>query len=145
MKVWVLMYTFWTGKIFLSFFCNFYDFLKKNLIFWKKYSFTQPLPQPNFTIGLGFLAIFQRPWVCQGLWKIEKPIKNCSRWSVEVWEYSFFQNPSFCQIGFSLNIAVVIHHNGPKCIRYEWILSLLCLDILWVLENMVWNHYFAVL
>ena len=49
------------------------------------------------------------------------------------------------QLGFSLNIAVVMHPNGPKCIRYELILSLLGLDTLWVLKNMVCSHYFAVL
>ena len=59
-------------------------FEEKNLIFWKNYSFTQPITQPNFTIGLGFLAIFHRPWVCWALWKIAKPFKNCTWWSVKL-------------------------------------------------------------
>ena len=29
------------------------------------------------------LGIFQRPWVCQGLWKIPKSAKNCTGWAVE--------------------------------------------------------------
>ena len=60
----------------------------------------------------------------------------------------FFRNLVFAkleQLGFSLNIAVVMHPNGPKYLRNEEILSLISLDTLWVLKNMVWSHYFAVL
>ena len=49
------------------------------------------------------------------------------------------------QLGFSLNIAVAMHSNGPKCLRNELILSLLGLDTLWLLKNMVWSHNIAVL
>ena len=41
-------------------------------------------PQPNFTKWLWFLAIFQRPWVYHGLWKIPKPQYFCTVWSVEI-------------------------------------------------------------
>ena len=65
------------------FFVFFTIFWKKNLKFWKNYSFIQSFPQPNFTIRLCFWAIFQRPWVCQGLWKIAKSSDICTQWSVE--------------------------------------------------------------
>ena len=66
------------------FFCSFGDFLKNEIEnSEKKYAFRQSFPQPNFTIGLGFLAIFQRPWVYQGLWKIAKSSENCTGWAVE--------------------------------------------------------------
>ena len=83
------------------YFSRFFENL--NSVFWKKYANFLTLPQPNFTTGLGFLAIFQRPWVCQGLWKIDEPIENCTWWSVEAWEYSFFRNLVFAkleQLGF---------------------------------------------
>ena len=73
-------------------------FEEKNLIFWKNYTFTQGFPQPNFTIGLGFLAIFHRPWVCWALWKIAKPFRNCTWWSVEAIVWIYPKNPFFWQI-----------------------------------------------
>ena len=140
-----IFYFFGIFTIFL-YFSRFFENL--NSVFWKKYANFLTLPQPNFTTGYGFLAIFQRPWVCQGLWKIDETIENCTWWSVEAWEYSFFKNLVFAKLeqpGFSLNIAGVMLPNGPKCLRNEWTLSLLGLDTLWVLKNMVWSHYFAVL
>ena len=87
---------------FLLFFLYFSRFFENlNSIFWKKYANFLTLPQPNFTTGYGFLAIFQRPWVCQGLWKIDETIENCTWWSVEAWEYSFFKNlPNWNNLGF---------------------------------------------
>ena len=58
-------------------------FEEKNLIFWKNYANFLTLPQQNFAIGLAFLAIFQRPWVYQGLWKIAKTSSNSTQLSVE--------------------------------------------------------------
>ena len=110
---------FWQFYYFF-YFSRFFENL--NSIFWKKYANFLTLPQPNFTTGYVFLAIFQRPWVCQGLWKIDEPIENCTWWSVEAWEYSFFRNLVFAkleQLGFSLNISVVMHPNGPKCLKNE--------------------------
>merc|ERR1719239_1424442 len=92
-----------------------------------------------------FLAIFHRPWVCQGLWKIAKPPKNCTGWPVEMSNPKMTSNLVFDKMAFSLNSAVVIHPNGPKCLRNEQIPSLLGQDTLWVLLTMVWSHYFAVL
>merc|ERR1719239_1753099 len=92
-----------------------------------------------------FLAIFQRPWVCQGLWKIAKPPKNCTGWPVEMSNQKMTSNLVFDEKTFSLNNTVVMHPNGPKCLRNEQILSLLGQDTLWVLLTMVWSHYFAVL
>ena len=45
--------------------------------------FIQSFPQPNFTIWLGFLAIFHTPPCTQGVWKIAKSWKNCTGWAVE--------------------------------------------------------------
>ena len=42
------------------------------------------IPQSNFTKRLWFLAIFQRPRVYHGLWKIPKPQYFCTVWSVEI-------------------------------------------------------------
>ena len=44
--------------------------------------FIQSFPQPNFTIGWGFLAIFHKPLVHWGLWKNPKPFRNGTCWSV---------------------------------------------------------------
>ena len=92
LKVQVLRYTFFKRKrwflIFLKFLTNFgkinSQFLKK-----RKNTFTHSFPQTNFTIGLVFLAICHRLWVCWGLWKIAKPFKNCTRWSVKLVVYFF--------------------------------------------------------
>ena len=46
-------------------------------------NFIQSFPQPNFTIWLGFLAIFHTPPCTQGVWKIAKSWKNCTGWAVE--------------------------------------------------------------
>ena len=108
--------------IFTIFFVFFPIFWKFKFHFLKKYANFLTLPQPNFITGYVFLAIFQRPWVCQGLWKIDETIENCTWWSVEAWEYSFFKNLVFAKLeqpGFSLNIAVVMLPNGPKCLRNE--------------------------
>ena len=77
-------------KIIFQIFLDFSPFFEeKNSFSEKNYSFTQALTQPNFTIGLGFLAIFHRPWVCWALWKIAKPFKNCTRWPVKLLVYFF--------------------------------------------------------
>ena len=49
------------------------------------------------------------------------------------------------QLVSSLNIAVEMHPNGPKCLGNEKILSLLGLGTPWVLKDMVWSQFFAVL
>ena len=40
-------------------------------------------------------------------------------WSVEMWEYLFSWNLFFDKLAFSLNMAVFMHPNGPKCLRNE--------------------------
>ena len=64
----------------------------------KKLTKSPPLTQPNFTKWLRFLAIFHRPWVCQGLWKIEKPQYFCTVWAVELWDWK-----KICPVHFSKN------------------------------------------
>ena len=61
----------------------------KNNVLKKEYSHASTDHQEQFLIGS---SIFHSPWHTQGLWKIEQPIKNCSWWSVEAWEYSFSWN-----------------------------------------------------
>ena len=83
MKVWVLRHTFLKEKKWFSFFWYFLRiFEKKYLIFWKNYAIILPLTEQNFTTWSGFLTIFHNSWVPWGLWKIAKPFKNCTWWSV---------------------------------------------------------------
>ena len=42
-------------------------------------------------------------------------------------------NPVFSRFGFSLDNSVALHPNSPKCIRNDWIPSLLGQDRLWLL------------
>ena len=94
--LWKFMYRriIFKKKKHVKFFLYFLRFFEKwNLNFWKNYTFIQSFPQPNFTIGMSFLAIFHRPWVCWGLWKIVKPLKNCTWWSVETIVWIFSWNP----------------------------------------------------
>ena len=88
-------------------------------VFFSKNRIFLVLPQQNFAIELAFLAIFHTSWVPWGVWKIAKPFKNCTWWSVEAWHYFFSRNLIFDKLAFSLNIAVLVHPNGPKCLRNE--------------------------
>ena len=87
--------------IFTIFFYFSWFFENLNSILWeKKYANFLTLRQTTRS------NIFSpRLWVCYGLWKIDQPIKNCSWWSVEAWEYSFFRTlflPNFNNLGFHL-------------------------------------------
>ena len=66
-------------------------------------------------------------------------------WPVETSNRKMTSNLVFDEMGFSLHNTVIMHANGPKCLRTERIPSLLGQDTLWVLLTMVWSHYFAVL
>ena len=61
-----------------------FHFIKKFNFLKKKYGNFLTLPQQNFATWLGFLAIFHTPWVPWGVWKIAKPFKNCTWWSVKL-------------------------------------------------------------
>ena len=105
-------------KIIFWIFLDFSPFFEeKNLIFWKNYTFIQWFPQPNFAIGLGFLAIFHTSWVPWGVWKIAKPFKNCTWWSVEAIVWIYPKNPIFDKLSFSLNIAVLMHQMPHKWVN----------------------------
>ena len=51
--------------------------------------------------------------------KIKKPSKNCIVWSVEAGKVKYPEIDGIHRLAFSLNSAVVIHTNGPKCLRNE--------------------------
>ena len=57
-------------------------FLKKKLNFLKNYPNILPLTEPNFAIGLGFLAIFHKDPPHEALWKIVERSENCTQWAV---------------------------------------------------------------
>ena len=101
---------------------NLFQFFKYFLRFFEEKNYRKflTLPQQNFAIGLAFLAIFQRPWVCQSLWKIEKPFKNCTCWSVEAWDYFFFQKPDFWQIGFFTKYRCFSASKWPQ-MPHKWV------------------------
>ena len=70
-------------KIIFRIFLDFSPFFEeKNLIFRKNYTFIQWFPQPNFAIGLGFLAIFHKDPPHEALWKIVERSENCTQWAV---------------------------------------------------------------
>ena len=81
------MYTFWTGKIFLSFFWYFlWFFEEKNLIFWKNYTNFLPLPQTtrcNFWMVLQFSIVPNIPTVYG---KLPKTLILLQNFAVEMWE-----------------------------------------------------------
>merc|ERR1712208_236201 len=77
------------------------------------------LPKPNFIIELGFLAI---SGYVMGCGKLRNQSKIAPGGLSKRESILFFRNLVFAkleQLGFSLNIAVVMHPNGPKCLRYE--------------------------
>ena len=98
------------------FFYTFFN-LKKNLGRPKNYSKFPPLPQPHFTKESFFLGVFQWSSTSLKYWKTPKPPYFSSRCPVEMVEAKFSQNFDFQLLAFSLDIAVVIHPNGPKCLR----------------------------
>ena len=75
-------YFFKRKKIDFLFFDIFYEFLKKNLIFWKNYAIILPLTEQNFTTWSGFLTIFHKDPIYLPLWKIVECSENCTQWSV---------------------------------------------------------------
>ena len=73
-----------------TFFCIFPDFWKKKIPkFWKNYTKTLTLPQPNFAKWLWILGFFHRPQTCWQLWKNPKPFKKFTCWAVEAINWFF--------------------------------------------------------
>ena len=64
-------------------------------------------------------AIFHNDSCGQSLWKIEKTVIFCSSWPVETVLSKFSENLFFDKLEFSLNIAVLMHPNGPKCLKND--------------------------
>ena len=51
--------------------------------------------------------------------KIKKPSKNSIVWSVETSKVKCQEIAGIHKLAFSLNSAVVMHPNGPKCLKNE--------------------------
>ena len=51
--------------------------------------------------------------------KIAKHPKNCTGWPVEMINRKMTSNLVFDEMGFSLHNTVIMHANGPKCLRTE--------------------------
>ena len=64
-------------------------FEKKVPKFWKNYTKTLTLPQPNFAKWLWILGFFHRPQTCWQLWKNPKPFKKFTCWAVEAINWFF--------------------------------------------------------
>ena len=119
-KEYVLGLIFMIVKIIFLIFFNFLRiFEKKYPIFLKSMTKIAPLPQPNFSIWLRFLTIFHQPWTPGPWWKIAKSVIFCSSWPVETVLSKFSKNLFFDKLEFSLNIAVLMHPNGPKCLKND--------------------------
>ena len=119
-KEYVLGLIFMIFKIIFLIFFNFLRiFEKKYPIFLKSMTKIAPFPQPNFSIWLRFLTIFHQPWTPGPWWKIAKSVIFCSSWPVETVLSKFSKNLFFDKLEFSLNIAVLMHPNGPKCLKND--------------------------
>ena len=69
---------------FKNFRCIFPDFFEKTIPkFWKKYTKTLILLQPNFAKWLWISGLFHTPQTCWQVWKNPKPFKKYTWWPVE--------------------------------------------------------------
>ena len=50
---------------------------------------------------------------------IAKPPKNCTEWPVEMINRKMTSDLVFDDMRFSLHNTVIMHANGPKCLRTE--------------------------
>ena len=71
-----------------------------------------------WNFGMVFLIFLSLPYVGK-LRKIKKPSKICIVWSVEASKVKCQEIAGIHKLAFSLNIAVLMHLNGPKCPRNE--------------------------
>ena len=84
----------WTSWLFKKIRCIFPELLREKIPkFWKNYTKTLTLPQPNFAKWLWILGFFHRPQTCWQLWKNPKPFKKFTWWPVEASKFwcNFFR------------------------------------------------------
>ena len=117
--------------IFLLFFTNFW---RKKSHFLKKLRNYSAAYRAKFYYMIGFFDNFpQGPNIfafvenCRTFQKLNPVV--CINGRIILFPETQF----FDKLAFSLNMAVFMHPNGPKCLRNEQIPSLLGQDTLWVL------------
>ena len=112
-----ILYFFWKKYFFWIFFLLLQFFEKNYTFFWKNYISLYPLTQPNFTKQLSFLAFFLSNPTYIKLRKNQKSLKSCTVSPVEAANLFLRKTCFFDKFTISLNTAVVMHPNGPKCLR----------------------------
>ena len=117
--------------IFFCIFCNFLNFFSLEIL--KKLNKFSHASTAKFCYTTVKIGIF--PPTCDIFCAVEKSENHQKVLCLACGNgRSFFPwNPVFSRFGFSLNNSVAMHPNGPKCIRNDWIPSLLGQDRLWLL------------
>ena len=84
----------------------------------------------NFAKWLWLMAIFHKPLVCEGLWKIVKPWKKMSFKGLEKWSRSFFSGCRYIEILRPVYFKSIVMSSYMKSVIHSFQISKLSVVLL---------------